>query len=38
MYMPLDVGIVCGACVRVSLSLKVDTEAVRQMVRKVFKV
>jgi hypothetical protein len=38
MYVALDVGFACGSRVKVQLSLKVDTDAVRQMVRKVFKV
>lgn len=38
MYVQLDVGFACGSRVKVLLSLKVDTDAVRRMVRKVFKV
>lgn len=38
MYVQLDVGFACGSRVKVQLNLKVDTDAVRRMVRKVFKV
>ena len=38
MYVPLDVGFACGSRVKVLLSLKVDTDAVRRMVRKLLKV
>ena len=38
MYVALDVGFACGSRVKAQLSLKVDTDAVRRMVRKVFKV
>lgn len=37
MYVQLDVGFACGSRVKVQLSLKVDTEAVRRMVRKVIR-
>ena len=38
MYVTLDVGFACGSRVRALLSRKVDTDAIRRMVRKVFKV
>jgi hypothetical protein len=38
MYVALDVGFACGSRVRALLNRKVDTDAIRRMVRKVFKV
>ena len=38
MYMTLDVDFTCGCHVTILLNRKVDTDAVRRMVRKVFKV
>lgn len=38
MYVALDVGFACGSRVKVQLSRKVDTDAIRRMVRKVVKV
>ena len=38
MYMALDVDFICGSHVRARLNRKVDTDAIRRMVRKVFKV
>lgn len=37
-YVTLDVGFACGSPVRALLNSKVDTDAIRRMVREVFKV
>jgi len=38
MYVTLDVGFACGSRVRALLNRKVDTDAIRRMVRKLFEV